>query len=85
MGLVQPAAGHPLTLEEIASCAARPATGAIVVLLTTKPVQLCGIECSRCLISERVSSQKSGSAILSSAQLLPSLLLGLWRAATLLE
>lgn len=39
MGLVQPAAGRPLTLEEIASGASKPATGAIVVLLTTKPVQ----------------------------------------------
>lgn len=39
MGLVQPAAGRPLTLEQIASGASWPTTGAIVVLLTTKPVQ----------------------------------------------
>ena len=39
MGLVQPAAGRPLTLEEIASGASKPTTGAIVVLLTTKPGQ----------------------------------------------
>lgn len=39
MGFVQPTGGRPLTIEEIASGASKPATGAIVVLLTTKPVQ----------------------------------------------
>lgn len=39
MGLVQPTGGRPLTIEQIASGASKPATGAIVVLLTTKPVQ----------------------------------------------
>jgi len=39
MGFVQPTGGRSLTLEQIASGASKPATGAIVVLLTTKPVQ----------------------------------------------
>ena len=39
MGFVQPTGGRSLTLEQIESGASRPATGAIVVLLTTKPVQ----------------------------------------------
>jgi|GEM_PF-2843171 len=39
MGFVQPTGGRSLTLEQIASGASKPATGAIVVLLATKPVQ----------------------------------------------
>jgi hypothetical protein len=39
MGFVQPTGGRSLTLDQIASGASKPATGAIVVLLTTKPVQ----------------------------------------------
>lgn len=39
IGFVQPTGGRSLTLEQIASGASKPATGAIVVLLATKPVQ----------------------------------------------